>query len=118
MQSERFPTSILSVDVEDYFHVEAFSDVVKSAEWASYSSRVEANTLRLLDLFDRCQVKGTFFILGWVADRYPELVRDIVSRGHEPACHSYWHRLIYKLTPEEFREDTRRAKGVIEEIAG
>jgi len=110
--------NILSVDVEDYFHVEAFSDVVGRDTWDRYSCRVEANTLRLLDLFDRCGVKSTCFILGWVAERYPGLVREIVSRGHEPACHSYWHRLIYKLTPEEFREDTRRAKGVIEEIAG
>jgi polysaccharide deacetylase family protein (PEP-CTERM system associated) len=74
--------------------------------------------LRLLDLFDRCQVKGTFFILGWVADRYPKLVKQIVDRGHEPACHSYWHRLIYRLSPDEFREDTRRAKDCIEQASG
>src|SRR5262245_58424402 len=96
--------NILSVDVEDYFHVEAFSDVVGRDTWDGYSCRVEANTLRLLDLFDRCDVKSTCFILGWVAERYPGLVREIVSRGHEPACHSYWHRLIYKLSPEEYRE--------------
>src|SRR3954471_16185180 len=88
--------NVFSVDVEDYFHVEAFSDVVDRQRWESYPCRVEANTQRLLDLLDETGVKGTFFILGWVADRYPKLVRDIVARGHEPACHSYWHRLIYK----------------------
>jgi polysaccharide deacetylase family protein (PEP-CTERM system associated) len=111
-------TNIISVDVEDYFHVEAFSDVVERSSWDSYSCRVEANTLRLLDLFDGAGVEATFFILGWVAERYPGLVREIVARGHEPACHSYWHRLIYKLTPSEFREDTRKAKDLIEQSAG
>src|SRR3954471_21428744 len=110
--------NVFSVEVEDYFHVEAFSDVVDRQRWESYQCRVEANTQRLLDLLDECGVQGTFFILGWVAERYPQLVREIVARGHEPACHSYWHRLIYKLTPEEFREDTLRAKDVIEQAAG
>jgi len=98
--------------------VQAFSDVVDRQRWESYPCRVEANTQRLLDLLDETGVKGTFFILGWVADRYPKLVRDIVARGHEPACHSYWHRLIYKLDREEFAADTRRAKDVIEQAAG
>lgn len=72
----------------------------------------------MLDLLDECGVKGTFFILGWVADRFPQLVRAIVARGHEPACHSYWHRLIYQLEPDAFRADTRRAKDSIEQAAG
>ena len=110
--------SILSVDVEDYFHVEAFSKVVHRDQWNDFPSRVESNTHRILDLFDECQVKGTFFILGWVANRFPRLVRQIVDRGHEPACHSYWHRLIYTLTPDEFRGDTMRAKECIEQCAG
>ena len=110
--------NIFSVDVEDYFHVEAFSSIVDRSQWESYPSRVEDSTYRVLDLLDRNQVKGTFFILGWVADKKPHLVREIVKRGHEPACHSYWHRLIYKLTPAEFREDTLRAKNVIEQAAG
>lgn len=110
--------NILSVDVEDYFQVEAFSDVVDRSHWDTYSCRVEANTRRLLDLFDECCVKATFFTLGWVAERYPGLLREIVARGHEPACHSYWHRLIYTLDPKEFREDTQRAKNVIEQAAG
>jgi polysaccharide deacetylase family protein (PEP-CTERM system associated) len=112
------PRSIISVDVEDYFHVEAFARVVDRNSWGSFASRVERNTERILDLFDERQIKGTFFILGWVADRYPDLVRLITERGHEPACHSYWHRLIYKLTPDEFRDDTLRAKNCIEQAAG
>ena len=110
--------NIISVDVEDYFHVEAFSDIVDRGQWGSYASRVEKNTQRLLNLFDECGVKGTFFILGWVAERYPRLVRQIVDAGHEPGCHSYWHRLIYKLTPDEFHQDTLRAKDCIEQAAG
>ena len=110
--------NVFSVDVEDYFHVEACSDVVDRSQWDSYPCRVEANTQRLLDLLDECGVQGTFFILGWVAERYPALVREIVARGHEPACHSYWHRLIYKLDRDEFAADTRRAKDTIEQAAG
>ncbi|MBI3760067.1 MAG: DUF3473 domain-containing protein [Deltaproteobacteria bacterium] len=110
--------AIISVDVEDYFHVEAFASVVPRDTWENYTTRVESNTQRILDLFDECQVTGTFFILGWVAERFPGLVRQIAERGHEPACHSYWHRLIYKLTPAEFREDTLRAKDSIEQAAG
>jgi polysaccharide deacetylase family protein (PEP-CTERM system associated) len=109
---------ILSVDVEDYFQVEAFAGIVSRDQWGSFPCRVEANTHRILDLLDACNVQATFFILGWVAERYPRLVRDIVQRGHEPACHSYWHRLIYTFTPDEFRSDTRQAKEAIEQAAG
>ena len=110
--------SILSVDVEDYFQVEAFSDRVDRACWGEYPSRVERNTRVLLDLFDESGVTGTFFTLGWVAERFPAIVREIAARGHEIGCHSYWHRLIYRLSPEEFREDTIRAKRAIEDAAG
>ena len=110
--------NVISVDVEDYFQVEAFTDIVEREQWASYPSRVENNTLRMLDLLDEGGVKGAFFVLGWVADRFPALVREIVRRGHEPACHSYWHRLIYNLDPREFRADTLRAKNCIEQAAG
>lgn len=110
--------NILSVDVEDYFQVEAFADLIDKSQWESYPSRVESNTERLLDLIERQGVKGTFFILGWVAGRYPGLVKRIVDRGHEPACHSYWHRLVFELSREEFREDTVMAKDAIEQAAG
>jgi polysaccharide deacetylase family protein (PEP-CTERM system associated) len=112
------PKNIISVDVEEYYQVEAFADMVSRSEWETYPSRVEANTYRVLDLMDRLNVKGTFFILGWVAERFPALVREIVSRGHEPACHSYWHRLVFSLSPEEFRQDTVKAKDAIEQAAG
>jgi len=115
--AQRIP-SAFSVDVEDYFHVEAFSADVSRDDWTSFPSRVVANTHRLLDLLDRYAVRGTFFVLGWVAHAEPALVREIRDRGHEVACHSYWHRLIYRLTPEEFREDTKRAKDAIESAAG
>jgi polysaccharide deacetylase family protein (PEP-CTERM system associated) len=108
----------MSADVEDYFQVEAFASVVNRSTWGDYSSRVERNTERILDLFDERGVKATFFILGWVAERFPRLVRRIIERGHEAACHSYWHRLVYKLSPAEFQQDTVRAKNAIEQAAG
>jgi polysaccharide deacetylase family protein (PEP-CTERM system associated) len=111
-------THILTVDVEDYFQVEAFAGSVSRAAWDKWPCRVVANTQRVLDVFDAHQAKGTFFVLGWVAERFPELVREIQTRGHELACHSYWHRTIYSLTPDEFRKDTRQAKQVIEDAAG
>jgi polysaccharide deacetylase family protein (PEP-CTERM system associated) len=112
------PEHIFSVDVEDYFQVESFADRVPRSTWPSFASRVEANTRRLLDLLEESGTRGTFFVLGWVAERYPALVREIVARGHEPACHSYWHRRIDQLDPAEFREDTQRAKDVIEQAGG
>jgi polysaccharide deacetylase family protein (PEP-CTERM system associated) len=112
------PGNIASVDVEDYFQVEAFAGSIDRSAWDSYACRVEGNTHRLLDLFDECAVKGTYFVLGWIAERYPQLLREIASRGHELGCHSYWHRCVYRLTPGEFREDTQRAKGLIEQSAG
>jgi polysaccharide deacetylase family protein (PEP-CTERM system associated) len=111
-------THVLSVDVEDYFQVEAFTGSVDRKSWAQWPSRVVASTQRVLDLFDRHNAKGTFFIVGWVAERFPHLVRDIQSRGHELACHSYWHRTVYSLSPDEFRQDTRQAKQAIEDAAG
>jgi polysaccharide deacetylase family protein (PEP-CTERM system associated) len=111
-------THVLSVDVEDYFQVEAFARLVDRESWDRWPSRVVANTQRVLDLFDKHNATGTFFIVGWVAEKFPHLVREIQSRGHELACHSYWHRTVYSLSPEEFRLDTQRAKQVIEAAAG
>ncbi len=105
----------MTVDVEDYFHVEAFSREIDRRHWDSYPLRVERNTYRLLDLFDTFEVKATFFTLGWVARRCPRLVEEIVKRGHELACHSFWHRLVYDLDPEEFRRDTEDATRAIED---
>ena len=110
--------NVVTVDVEDYFHAEAFSKIVNPADWASFVSRVEGNTRRILELFAKLEVHATFFVLGWVAERYPALVREISAGGHELGCHSYRHRLIFHLNPQEFREDTRRAKDLIEQAAG
>jgi polysaccharide deacetylase family protein (PEP-CTERM system associated) len=109
---------VLSVDVEDYFQVEAFAAEIRRESWNRYPLRVENNTRLLLDLFDEHGAKATFFVLGWVARHCPQLVREIHRRGHEIGCHSYWHRCIYDLTPREFRDDTRLAKDIIEQTAG
>lgn len=108
----------MSVDVEDYFMVEAFAGSISRDIWKTWPSRVVKSTRRILDLFDEYNVKGTFFFVGWVAKQFPELVRDVHSRGHELACHSYWHRTVYSLKPNEFREDTRAAVAAIEDAAG
>jgi polysaccharide deacetylase family protein (PEP-CTERM system associated) len=110
--------NILTIDVEDYFMVSAFSDAIGVHQWENYESRIKNNTLRTLDIIDKYSIKGTFFILGWVAERYPWIVKEIDRRGHEVACHSYDHRLVYTMTPEEFREDTRKAKAIIEGVLG
>jgi polysaccharide deacetylase family protein (PEP-CTERM system associated) len=116
--SANMPRNVVSVDVEDYFHAEAFSDVVNRAHWDSYASRVVPNTRCLLELLAAVDVRATFFVLGWVAERFPDLVREIAAGGHELGCHSYWHRLIYQLDAAEFRADTRRAKDIIEQLTG
>ncbi len=108
----------LSVDVEDYFHVEAFRDRITPESWPSYPSRVADNTRHVLDLFSRHGTRATFFVLGWVAERFPQIVREILAAGHEVGCHSYWHRCIWSLSPGEFRADTRRARAAIEDAGG
>lgn len=108
----------LTVDVEDYFHVEAFADRISPSQWDCFPSRVRRNTERTLDLFEKYQCRATFFVLGWVAEREPGLLRDIAAAGHELACHGYAHRRIREMTPEEFRMDLRRAKDAIEDAAG
>jgi polysaccharide deacetylase family protein (PEP-CTERM system associated) len=92
--------------------------VVSRDAWDRQPSRVAANTSRLLDLLAEHGVRATFFVLGWVAERHPDLVRRIAAQGHEIASHSYWHRLVYELTPDAFREDLARARGVLEDAAG
>lgn len=110
--------SAFSVDVEDYFHVESFRRILDPADWDSMEQRVEPNTLRLLRLLDEFGVKGTFFVLGWVAERRPQLVGDIQAAGHEVGIHGYDHRPITAMTPAGFREDIRRAKGIVEDATG
>jgi polysaccharide deacetylase family protein (PEP-CTERM system associated) len=108
----------LTFDVEDYFHVEAAVGPVSQRDWSRYPPRVEANTGRILDLLEARGVAATFFVLGWVAEHHPKLVREIAARGHEVACHSYAHRPVSSLSRTEFREDLRRAKAVIEDLTG
>jgi polysaccharide deacetylase family protein (PEP-CTERM system associated) len=108
----------MTIDVEDYFHVSAFDGVVPRARWEKLESRVCANTERMLAIFADHEVTATFFVLGWVADRHPELVRRIAGLGHEVASHGYAHRLIYDQTPLAFREDVRRAKAILESASG
>lgn len=108
----------MSIDVEDYFHVSVFDGIVPRSRWERMESRVCANTERLLAIFEEFGVRSTFFILGWVAERHPALVRDIAARGHEIASHGYAHRLIYDQTPEAFRRDVRHAKRLLEDASG
>lgn len=108
----------LTIDVEDYFQVAALAEAVRPEDWHSMEYRVEANTNRLLDLLDKHNTKATFFTLGWVAEKSPELVRTIQRGGHEIASHGYSHQLIYNQTPEVFREETRRSKQILEDITG
>ena len=108
----------LTVDVEDYFHVQAFAGVVMRSQWNGYQQRVQSNTERILELFERFRVKATFFILGWVAERNPSLVKRIHGAGHEIACHGYAHQMIGTLNALEFRNDVKRARCVIEDIIG
>jgi len=106
----------LTVDVEDYFQVSAFAKNVNQNDWDKYPLRVEKNTRRLMDMFDEAQVKATFFVLGWVADRNRELVKEIAQRGHEVASHGYSHQLIYNQSLDVFREETIRSKLLLEDI--
>ena len=108
----------LTIDVEDYYMVSAFAELVPFKQWDSYESRVERNTYLLLELLEERNVKATFFILGWVAERCPGVVRDLQRCGHEIACHGYNHRLIYRMTPGQFREDLQRSKGILEDVTG
>jgi polysaccharide deacetylase family protein (PEP-CTERM system associated) len=109
--------NVMSVDVEDWFCVYNLTRLIRYADWDKCESRVERTTLRLLDLFRQHQVEATFFVLGWVADRFPDLVREIERDGHEIASHGYSHRLLTLMTPEEFRSDLQRSLEVLSRTA-
>ncbi len=112
------PAFALSVDVEEYFHAWALSPVIKRADWSAWPSRVEAQTERTLELLAAAGVKATFFVLGWVAERQPGLVRKLVAAGHELASHGYHHDKVADLTPAEFFEDVRRTRLLLEDQGG
>jgi polysaccharide deacetylase family protein (PEP-CTERM system associated) len=111
-------TSIFSVDVEDWFHILDDPSVPTIDRWAGLPSHVEKNFTKLLDLFSEKNIQTTCFFLGWVAERFPHLVKESASRGHEVASHGYGHRLVYELNRSEFYEDVRRARLLLEDISG
>jgi polysaccharide deacetylase family protein (PEP-CTERM system associated) len=141
--------NILTIDLEDYFQVHAFSAVIKYDDWSNFECRIERNTDRLLSILGSARspqqvkpqhrstsspkndsaintqqstinnpIRATFFVLGWIAERYPDLVRRIQKEGHEIACHGYAHQLVYRQSRDEFRQDVKRAKSILEDITG
>lgn len=108
----------MTVDVEDYFHVSALAEVIGRKDWDRMEYRAERSTDRLLEIFERREVRATFFVLGWVAERSPNLVRRISEAGHEVACHGLTHELVYRQTPEVFRDETARSKAMLEDAIG
>jgi polysaccharide deacetylase family protein (PEP-CTERM system associated) len=109
--------NVMSIDVEDWFCVYNLSRLVPYADWGNCESRVERNTVRLLELFRKHNVEATFFVLGWVADRFPDLIREIERGGHEIASHGYSHRLLTFMTPQEFRADLQRSLDVLSKLS-
>jgi polysaccharide deacetylase family protein (PEP-CTERM system associated) len=108
----------LTIDVEDYYQVASFENRVSRADWHRLESRVRSSTELLLETLEAAGVRGTFFVLGWAAQQQPRLVQEIYEAGHEIGCHSYWHRLVYRQTAEDFRDDLRRARDVLQETIG
>ena len=108
----------LTIDVEDYFQVSAFEDIIGTADWNGMEHRVAGNTEQVLAILAEFDTKATFFVVGWVAEKFPRLVRAIYAQGHSIGCHSYWHRKVYDLSPEAFRDDTARAKTILENVIG
>ena len=108
----------MSIDVEDYFQVSAFAPHIRREDWDSLPCRVERNVEVILGLLDEADAKATFFTLGWIAERYPQVIRRIVDNGHELASHGYGHQRASDLTPEQFRDDITRAKRILEDLGG
>ena len=108
----------MTVDVEDFFHVSAFESIITPDKWQDYQPRVADNTRRLVEIFGKSNVKATFFVLGWVAEKYPELIKDIHSQGHEIASHGYAHRRATEQSREEFLADVKRSKEHLENLIG
>ncbi len=109
---------LLTVLVEDYFHVGAFENLIQQRNWENFEPRYEQNTLKTLDLLDEFDTKATFFVLGWIAEQNPKLVREIAARGHELASRGFYHRSLKNLTNEEFREDLRKTNRILEDASG
>jgi polysaccharide deacetylase family protein (PEP-CTERM system associated) len=116
--ASRHSVNAMTFDVEDYYHVEAFQAVIKREDWDGYESRVYSSTRKILEILERYGIKATFFILGWVAERTPGIVKEIQAAGHEIGSHGYAHQIIYHQTPDEFADDVRRSLEIIEGITG
>lgn len=110
--------NVLTFDVEDWFHILDHREVEDPTSWVQHQSRVVENTQRILDVLDERTQKATFFCLGWVAERHPDLIKDIVNRGHELGSHSYYHQLAYKQSREAFQDDLLRSISILEDISG
>jgi len=108
----------MTVDVEDYFHVSAFESTINQSDWHNLPLRVERNTYRLLELFEKHNAKSTFFTLGWVAKRCPELIKAIVDQGHELASHGFSHQRATEMTRSEFFSDVQQSKHILEDLSG
>lgn len=109
---------LLSIDVEDWFQVENLKQAIDKKSWESRVSRVENNINLILESLNQQNIKATFFVLGWIGERFPSLIKKIYDEGHEIACHGYNHELVYSLTPEKFHEDVSKAKNILEDITG
>ncbi|MDF2177283.1 DUF3473 domain-containing protein [Aliiglaciecola sp. CAU 1673] len=118
MQQVQNILNAMTVDVEDFFHVSAFDNIIRPQDWQQYEPRVDRNTRRLLDTFARYDIKSTFFVLGWVAELFPELIKEIHRQGHEIASHGYAHRRASEQTPEEFKADVIRSKEHLQDLLG
>ncbi|MGX5172724.1 polysaccharide deacetylase family protein [Aliikangiella sp. IMCC44653] len=110
--------NVMSIDVEDYFQVSALAESIQVSQWDSIKPRVEANTHKILDIFEQHNIKATHFVLGWVAKKFPQLIKDIHSRGHEIASHGMSHQLIYNQSPAVFKQETLDSKALLEDICG
>ena len=117
-RKSRMIVNAMSIDVEDYFQVEAFKGVIRRSDWDGAPARVDRNTDRILGLMSQACARGTFFVLGWVAQRFPDLVRRIAAEGHEIASHGYEHQRADGQDRGEFRDDVKRAKDLLEDLAG
>lgn len=109
---------ILTFDIEEWFHLLDHPETQSESQWSGFSSRIDQNVDRILEMLDKTGARATFFCLGWIAEKYPHIIKKIAELGYEVACHSHTHQLAYKQTPNEFRTDLRRAKSTIENILG
>ncbi|MFC1668277.1 XrtA system polysaccharide deacetylase [Chlamydiota bacterium] len=118
MENKQIIKNIFTIDTEEYFQVEAFKHLIPQQIWSKFGLRIRYGLEQLLYLLDKNNIKATFFVLGWLAEKEPTLIREIAQEGHEIASHGYWHNMIYNQTKEEFRKDVFKAKQVLEEITG